>query len=144
MNLNEYFSKPKKFKKKIVVISVRDEASKYIKNFVEKSALSINMNMKFQNSFVAVIDMSRKFVYEKSAPTRIECSYKVGDRYIDIVSSGFLTGPASSIKIGQEEFSLNKNGLNIAIFKHKSLKFVDSFNCNSYLDEALTVKRENG
>lgn len=141
MNLNEYFSNPKKFKKKIIVISVRDEASKYIKNFVEKNAISLEMNMKFQNSFVAVVDMSRKFFYEKSMPSRIECSYKVKDQYIDIVSSGFLTGSFSSIKVGNEEFSLNRNGINVAIFDYKKLKLIDCFNCNSYLDETLTITR---
>ena len=141
MTLNEYFANPRKFKNCIIVISAKDEASNYIKNFEAASRLRLRLKLGFQASYVAVVDQSREFLYEKSAQDKIECSYKVGKRYIDIISAGFNCGKTASIKINEEEFSLNRTGLNVVIFKSKSLKLVDSFSCDSFGDEMLTVTK---
>ena len=139
MNLNEYFSRPEKFKNKIIVMSVRDEASRYISRFTAGLDLGLALKLKFRESYVALIDFSRDFVYEKSSGAQIRCSYKVGKRYIDIVSAGFECGNFSSVKVGRREYSMNSNGLNVVILKSKSLLPVDSFVCNSYLDRELKI-----
>lgn len=141
MNLNEYFANVKKFKKKIIVISVKDEGAKYIKNFTARSGLKIKMDLKFRQSYVAVIDPMREFLYEKSDSSKIACSYKVGKKYIDIVSAGFDAGKVSSVKVDGEEYSLNRTGINVVILKSKSLKLVESFNCNTFADDKLTVTK---
>ena len=141
MNVNEYFSNPKRFKRKIIVMSVKDEASRYISGFTARFGMGLNMNLKFRGSYVAVIDMKRDFLYEKNASSKIECSYRVGNKYIDIISAGFESGNTSSIKVGDNEYSFNATGLNVAIFKNKSLRIVDRFVCDSFLDGDLTVKR---
>lgn len=141
MNLNEYFEKTKNFKNKIIVISAKDEASKYIKCFKSKTLLGLKMDIKYRGSYVAVIDNKREFLYENNSAEKIECSYKVKDKYIDIVSAGFDAGNISSIKVGTEEFSINKTGLNIAIFNYKSLKLIDNFNCNTYIGGQLNLTK---
>ena len=141
MTLNEYFKKNARFKNKIIVISVKDEASRYISNFTAASDLGLCMKIKFRASYVAVIDIKRDFLYERSSNSKIECSYKVGSKYIDIVSAGFNSGNFSSVKVGEREYSANATGLNVVIFKSKSLKPVDRFVCDSFFDSALTVKR---
>ena len=141
MTLNEYFKNPRRFKKKIIVISAKDEASRYISNFTVGAALGVNMKMNFRASYVAVVDMQRDFLYERSSDSKIECSYKVDSKYIDIVSAGFDSGNVSSIRVGEREYSVNMTGLNVAVFKSKSLKAVDRFVCDTFADAALTVKR---
>ena len=141
MNLNEYFSDFGRFKNKIIVISVKDEASRYISGFTSRFDMKLKMNLKFRGSYVAVIDPFRDFLYEKSSNEKIECSYMVGRKYIDIVSAGFECGNTSSVKVGDLEFSPSRNGINVVIFKNKSLKAVDRFSCNSFLDRDLTLER---
>jgi hypothetical protein len=141
MTLNEYFKNPRRFKNKIIVFSVRDEAGRYISKFTSAFALGLNMKIKFRASYVAVVDMKRDFVYEHTSSSKIECSYKVKNKYIDILSAGFDSGNLSSIKIGEREYSANMTGLNVAVFKSRSLRPVDSFVADSFLDAGLGIKR---
>ena len=141
MTLNDYFKNPRRLKNKIIVISAKDEASRYVANFTAASALGLGMKMKFRASYVAVVDMKRDFLYERSSGGNIECSYKVENKYIDIVSAGFESGNFSSIRVGDSEYSHNATGLNFVILKNKSLRLVDSFFADSFLDGTLTVKR---
>ena len=142
MTLNEYFEKPSRFKNKIIIISAKDEASRYVANFTAAARLGLGMKIKFRESYVAVIDMKRDFLYEKSAGGKIECSYKVGNKYIDIVSAGFESGNVSSVRVENNEYSRNATGLNVVILKNKSLKPKDSFFADSFADSSLSVKGE--
>ena len=141
MTINEYFRKPQRFKNKIIVISAKDEASRYISNFTTASGLGLSMKLKFRASYVAVVDMKRDFVYERSSGTNIECSYRIKNKYIDIISAGFESGNLSSVRVGDNEYSHNATGINVVILKNKSLGLVDSFFADSFLDGTLTLKR---
>ena len=141
MDINEYFSNTKYFKNKIIVIAAEDDASVLKGRIKIKENLGLAMNMGYRNSYVAVIDMKRNFVYEKASKESYECSYKVGNRFIDIVSAGYENGNRASIKIGDNEYSMNKKGLNIAVFHYKTLALVDRFSVDSNGDKSLTVKR---
>ena len=85
--------------------------------------------------------MSREFVYELAQQQQISCSYQVGKKFIDIISAGFASNNKSSIKVGDNEFSFDKTGLNIAIFNYKNLKLIDRFNVNTYIGGLLTINR---
>ncbi|MBE6645654.1 MAG: glycosyltransferase [Ruminococcaceae bacterium] len=143
MNINEYFSNPKKFKNKIIVMSLKDEGSRYISGFYARGNLGLSMKIGFRDSYVAVVDMKRDFVYESASKSKIECSYRVGRKYIDVVSAGFEAGNTSSVKVGEMEYSLNMGGINVVVLKSRSLAPADSFVCNSYLDESLNIKRKD-
>lgn len=140
MNINEYFKKLN-LKKCIVVIVSRDEASKYISEFSEKSKLKLRAPLKYRDSYVAVVDKKKHFVYEETSQQKIECSYKIMDNYINIVSMGLNAGYRSSIKIDNNEYCCNKTGLNIAIFDNKTFKIIDKFYVNSFSDQTLTIKK---
>ena len=142
MDINEYFANAKKFKNKIIVIAVKDEASKYAKNFTSAEKLNLKLKLGYRSSYVGVVDFRRDFLYEETSEAKIECSYKVNDSYIDIVSAGFNSGNTSSIKVDGEEYSFCKSGLNIAVFNARSLKLSDAFWCNTHSSGALTVERE--
>ena len=141
MTINEYFKNPMRFRNKIVIISAKDEASRYIANFRAGFDMGLELKIKFRESYVALIDMKRDFLYEKSSHTKIECSYKVDNKYIDIISAGFECGNLSSIRVLENEYSRNATGLNVVVLKNKSLKIVDSFACDSFLDSGLNLMR---
>lgn len=141
MDINQYFSNMKYFKNKIIVISAKDEPSRKLTLLEFKENLRLKMEIGYRNSYVAVIDNKRGFVYEKADKNIIDCSYQIKNNYIDIVSAGFDNGNKSSIKIGETEYSKNKRSLNIAIFHYKSLLLVDSFYVDTYEDKSLTIRR---
>lgn len=140
MDINEYFTKTN-LKDAIVVISLKDNIGKNIKNFTTKNKLGINIDAGFRESYIAVIDKKRKFLWEKSSKKMQNISYQVGEKFIDVVSAGFEEGNVSSIKISDDEFSLNHRGLNIAIFHYKSLVLLDYFYVDTHQDETLKVVR---
>ena len=141
MDINEYFSNTKYFKNKIIVIAAKDEASRLVGRIKAKEALGLNMHIGYRNSYVAVIDMKRSFVYENVLKDSYECSYKVGKRFVDIFSAGFGNGNRASIKVGDNEYSTNRRGLNIVVLHYKSLALVDRFFVDTNEDTTLTVKR---
>lgn len=141
MDINEYFGDLRHFKNKIVVIAAKDEASRFVGRLKVKERLGLDMQVGYRNSYVAVVDAKRGFVYEHASKDAYECSYKVGRRFIDIQSAGFGNGNKASIKIGDKEFSHNRRGFNVAVFHYRSLALVDSFFVDLNDDAALTVRR---
>lgn len=141
MTINEYFSNYKYFKNKIIVISAKDEPSKYFDLFVVKKNFGLSEKVEYRNSYIAVIDKKRKFCYEYASKDKYECSYQVKDKFIDIISAGYDKGNVSSIKIGDQEYSMNHRGLNFAIFDYKTLTLIDRFSCDTHMDNLLTIKR---
>lgn len=141
MTINEYFSNYKYFKNKIIVISAKDEPSKYFDLFVVKKNFGLNEKVEYRNSYIAVIDKKRNFCYEHASKDKYECSYQVKDKFIDIISAGYDKGNVSSIKIDDQEYSMNHRGLNFAIFDYKTLTLIDRFSCDTHMDNLLTIKR---
>ena len=141
MDINEYFSDIRHFKNKIIVISAKDEPSRFAGRITAKDSLGLRMSIGYRNSYVAVVDAKRGFVYENASKSSYDCSYKVGRRFIDIRSAGFENGNVSSIKIGDKEFSSNRRGLNVAVFHYRTLALVDRFFVDTNEDKNLSVKR---
>lgn len=141
MTMNEYFNHIGKFKDKIIVISAANDCSGHIGKFHEKEHFGLQMHIGYRNSYVAVVDFKRDFVYEHADKALHDCSYQVGNRYIDIISAGFDTGNLSSIVVDGVDFSKNKRGLNIVVFHYRTLAVVDSFWVDSCEDENLVIRR---
>lgn len=140
MNINEYFKNWKKFKNKIIVISAKDSASKFVNNFITKQNIGLKCEIGTRESYVAVVDLYRDFVYEKHSNQKITCSYKIKNKYIDIVSAGYLCGNLSSIKVDENEYSKNKRGFNFAVFNKNNFKLLDSFYVDFHADDKLLIK----
>lgn len=138
MNLNQYFNNPKKFRNKIIVISAKDSANSHFGKFVKRNEYQLKTPLSFRDSYVAVVDMKNNFLYERVSQSRINCSYQVENKYIDIVSAGFSCGNNSSICVNNQEFSFNKRGLNFVIFNH-NLKCLDRFYVDSHEDKDLNI-----
>lgn len=88
-----------------------------------------------------MIDIKRQFYYEHTSNDMYECSYKVKDKFIDIISAGYDKGNKSSIKIDDTEYSCNRRGLNVAVFNYRTLTLIDKFYCDTYSDQFLTIRR---
>ena len=141
MDINEFFKNKNNLKDAIIVISGKDNVGRYIAKFTEKDNLGIKLNAGFRESYIAVIDNNRKFMWENNDSKLQDISYQVGDKFIDVISAGFDAGNVSSIKIRNNEYSLNHRGLNFAIFHYKSLVLLDNFYVDTHQDETLKVVR---
>ena len=141
MNINEYFENFSNFENKIVVIAVKDDASRFADRISFKEKFGLQMNIKYRNSYIAVIDPKRDFVYENVSKESYECSYQVKRKFIDIRSAGYDTGNAASIMRGSREFAPNRRGFNVAVFHYRTLALVDRFFVDLSGDSNLTVKR---
>ena len=143
-NLNEYVKRINDPKDFIIIISAKDEAKNLISRFTEKEKLGLKMELIVRGSYIAVVDMSRNFIYEYASADAQSYEYKVGDVSFVIESRGYASGNFSSIKrirdLVSEEFSENRRGLNIALFNAKTLEIVDRFKCDTHLDTDLKVE----
>ena len=146
-NLNDYVSNIENLSDFIIIISAKDECSNCIKSFTNKSLLDIKMNVKYRQSYIAIIDKSRNFVKEIVSNDSINYEYKNDlphNAIIRIKSAGYECGNMSSIvlKINDSttELSLNKRGLNFVLLNAKTLDVVDTFKCDTHLDPDLTIK----
>lgn len=141
LSLNNYFDKIDNFEDFIFIISAKDEASKNIKYFRNKSKLGITCSFNLRDSYIAIIDKSRNFIYENSSQEKLSYKYTVNDSSIHIQSAGFDAGNISSVKIDTDEKNLspNKRGLNIVVLNAKTLEVVDQAHCDTYIDKDLNV-----
>lgn len=142
INLNQYIERIENLNDFIIVISAKDEPALNIGGFESKKILGINCNIKFRDSYIAIIDKKRNFVYENSSCQKIEYAYKVGNSKINVVSAGWNAGNFSSIKVNEKEYSKNNRGLNIVLFNSETLEFVDSINCDTFGDKKLIIESD--
>ena len=129
----------------IVILSVKDEASKY-KNKIPVNYLGIKADYGFRQSYICIIDFSEKFVYEKASDELIEYEYNVFPTKMTIVvgSGGYNSKfICSKICINGIDYSSDKRGLNIVVISKSTMKVIDSVNCDLYKDSTGTVETIN-
>lgn len=153
VNLNSYFDKISNYNDFIFIFSVKDEASLYIKYFRNKTNLGISANIRYRQSYIAVVDKSRNFIYEENSNNKLSYNYIVkgetredssfNNASILIKSAGFDCGNISEIIINNgENLSLNKRGLNIVILNAKTLDIIDRINCDTHSDRQLLIESD--
>ncbi|GHV27461.1 hypothetical protein FACS1894167_02510 [Synergistales bacterium] len=113
----------------LVIISVRDEASRNINDEIahELSVIGLRQDLrgKYRQSYIAVID-SGSVVFEDLQNAVIKYAEVFGDVSVEVVSAGYLVGNVSDIKINGRNYSKNSRGLNIVIYSKKEKTVVDS------------------
>lgn len=144
-NFNEYVDKYVDYnhtsKDLIMVISVKDEASKQFSKIIgswKKLGLSIELTNKLRFSYIAIIDCYSK--HEKIAQLSnqsIKQDAEIEGVKIEAKSCGFDAGNNSEIKINDIDYSRNSRGLNIVVFSKKLNKVVDLFSVDSYKNEIV-------
>ena len=146
MNTGEYFNTLLAFKDKYtILIAVKDEASKKMKEFIEISHLPLSL-VKWRESYVAVISGAKK-LFEKTSDNKIIHSFRINAQqqlWITMISEGYRLGnERSSIIINNIDYSMNLRGLNFAVIDNRSGCVVDMFNIDTYQDEKLTICRRD-
>ncbi len=144
-NFNEYVDKYIDYnhtsKDLIIIISVKDEASKQFSKIVgswKKLGLSIELTNKLRFSYVAIIDYYSK--HEEIAKTSNHCikqNIVIEGVKIEAQSCGFDAGNNAMIKINDIDYSRNSRGLNVVVFSKKMNKVVDLFSVDSYSNEIV-------
>ncbi|MFR1632143.1 MAG: hypothetical protein ACLSU0_03135 [Oscillospiraceae bacterium] len=143
INLNDFFSNMN-LNNFIVLFSVLDEASKCWGRFVQKKFLGLNINLKFRNSYIAVVDKRNSFVYESSDGKAISYNYKADNLNIHITSAGFGMQPfKSEIVINGIDYSRNLRGLNFVVIDNHTGEVIKALNCDLYADGDLTIDSDN-
>lgn len=140
-NINAYTNFLKKLKHHVIVISARDEASKLLKYYFNRFSLGVKFNIKYRDSYIAVIDTKNNFVYEKSSNEAIEYLYKIpnSNDTIYVRSQGYNAKSLSTIVYRNEEMSKNKRGLNFFVLDLYTNTIIDSATCDTNGDEFLLV-----
>ncbi len=138
-SINNYFYNILDLKKYIVIISVRDEASKYLHKFIAKNKLKLNFPIAFRQSYIGIVDEEGDYYYEECSDKAIEKEYTVGKNRIKVKSAGFLCGNSSSVTVNEKEYSLNKRGLNFVIIDNRTFDVVNSFTCDTHGDEEALI-----
>lgn len=164
--LSEYFSFLKVNFNNVIVLSGADECSIQWMKFVETSELPLRKDIKWRDSYVAVIDGNSVKIDEKSKEElninyiftaghpkcsmeyvsgclKVECM-PLEQCKIRIKSKGFTepTGAfKSEITVDNIDYSMNKTGINMVVINKETGKVIDSININTYSDGKLKINR---
>lgn len=165
-NLHDYFRLVKEDAKYVVVLSGRDECSSQHGKFLNLSGLPLRRDVKWRNSYAAVIDGETVRIDEKSTEElNLNYEFVIGHpnysvEYLDdklkvcctplkyckirIKSRGFTESPGrdkSEIIVDNIDYSMNKIGTNIVVIDKETGEVVDSININTYSDPGLKIIR---
>lgn len=164
--LQEYFTFLKENSKYLIVLSGADECSIHWAKFVEASGLTLRKDIRWRESYVAIIDGGTVKVDEKSkeeininytfAAGHPKCSmeYVNGHLKVDcmplehckirVKSKGYTESTGaykSEIIVDNIDYSINKIGINIVVIDKETGKVGDSINVNTYSDGTLKINR---
>ena len=118
-----------KDKSYMVIISVKDEASKGITeeicNAMAELGLQESLKGQLRVSYLAIID-EEQIVYETLSNASVKESLEIDDMSIRAISSGFEVGNTASIIINDIEYAVNSRGLNIVVYDKNAKKVIDS------------------
>lgn len=143
VTLNNYFSRIESLEDVIIVIASKDDASKNMKYFRNKASVPFSFRFRFRDSYVAVLDKSREFIYEEASQEKIRFEYVVDGKKLAIESAGYNDGNYSKITINDgENLSKNTRGLNILILDSSTLDIIDIASCDTFGDKDLVVDSE--
>lgn len=126
---------------KILLIAVKDEASKALTTDIVQKMQSLGLKFELPNhyrwSYLAVL-YGNKVIYENLADEQISYNDKIGNINVSMLSAGYETGSAASIMIDGEEFAFNERGLNIVMYDKINDNVIDSVCVDTYADNKLT------
>lgn len=127
----------------LVIFAVKDEASHAITEEIEAAmkqlGLRKNLEGKFRYSYIALID-EKEVLMERLSPEALIYDEIIDNLTIHVESAGGDAGDYSSIKINDEEYSVNNRGLNIVVYD-KNTEEVVSCVCFDLYDEITLYQK---
>ena len=165
-SLRDYFAEVNADAKYVVILSARDECASQWRKFVEVSGLPLRTDVRWRNSYVAVIDGGAVKVDEKSSE-ELNRNYEFAAGHpnhsveylnnrlmvscvplkyckIKIKSRGFTESPGrdrSEIIVDNMDYSMNRTGINIVVINRETGIVADTVNVNTYSDPELKINR---
>lgn len=125
-----------------IIISGKDDVSKYFP-LINKKLLGLKIIPKFRDSYVAIINLQTKFIYEKNAQGFLSLKHTINDKFVFIESGGYNSGcNRAAIIYEGKNLALNKRGLNICVFDNLTSELLLGCNCDSYGDPGLKIPTE--
>lgn len=136
--LDQYLDK---LENHLVLLSVKDEATNQLspesRAWLRNAGATID-SLKYRQGYLLVIGHNKKVVREKfDTGQGAFIELKAGkNEKLKLISSGNSSGNISSIKLGEEELSLNERGFNVVVF-NKNSKLVSSVNFDTHTADVL-------
>ena len=96
-----------------------------------KDNINILREMGYNDSFIGVWD-NGNVEYEGISNKQLSYSTNIGNSTVDIISAGYLDGNISSIVIDENEYSMNKRGINVVVYDKESKQVVDISTCDTW------------
>lgn len=136
-------------------ISIKDDTSKYWKQFVERIGFDLE-TIGYREGYIAILDegviyqikgyglLSKSFIFTHNYNSIMEKGEYLRESYITLLSSGYNKADGtslSSILINNIDYSLNGRGANVVIFDKKLNGVVDSFCVNTYSNDKFDIIR---
>ncbi|MGL4364064.1 MAG: hypothetical protein ACRCSB_02540, partial [Bacteroidales bacterium] len=148
-SLPAYLENALKDKHNLILISCLDEGSNYFGKIyptLSNVGLKENLEGKNRGSYLAVFSKDTIYCEKAEYGRALHKRLRIEGTSIYITSSGWFEAPESlqiqsHIVIGNQDYSLNRRGLNIVVFNTQSKQVVDAFNVDTYDDETLSVMR---
>jgi len=113
----------------VIILSVKDCGSLYMDEGTQNGLYTLGLQKSLVgatgNSYAAIID-GYDVVFEEISIEQISYSFEVNYFLIELVSAGAFAGNHSSILIDFEEFSTNREGINIVVFNKVTGKVIDA------------------
>lgn len=117
----------------IVMLAVNSNCQNCVCDIEQQKLLEMGFKTEIANldkkSYLAVMDAGI-LSYEVYSNVEERYQYQDAENGIEIVSSGYLSSPASSIKINNIEYALNWPGVNIVVFDKSIGMVIDSMTIN--------------
>lgn len=129
-----------------IIISASDEMTNSLSEETIRRLEAIGIRtdlskINYQDSFISIIN-NGYVEYEEFSERKLYYESVIGsNKNLIVVSSGFMTGSQSQIKINWIDYSMNNRGLNIVVFDNKSGLVLDSVSFDTYSsDNPLAIR----
>lgn len=147
IDAGKYFSDLRREKERyIIVISGKDECSKYFDKFIEVTKLPLKMKPEKRNSYVAIV-CGDNVITEQYSENKISMTFVaklINQMYISIISEGWREKKEkSSIVVNNIDYSMNERGLNIVIIDKDQENVFDSFNIDTWKNDKVIMQRNH-
>ena len=126
----------------IIVMSVRDEASRGLNAETQGLLHSIGLNEslidRFRYSYAAIID-GRSVIFEQLSNEEVRHERVINNSLIELLSAGFAAGNTSSILVNGVEHSRNRRGINIVVINRNTGNLVDSISFDTFNEQNVRL-----
>lgn len=129
-----------------VCFAVSDTASRYWRDFIDRSGLKLKLRPAWRYSYIAVID-GGKIIYENCEKAALfynweesatGASFSIFSRYYDPYE---FPRTYAVISVNGYNYSVNRRGLNVVVYDKKTKAVCDSFSIDLYADEKTKIER---